>query len=185
MLGIHTIQNVQKCAKFFHIITIVISCDCFRWYHGRIDREAAEKLLMESGNVDSFLVRESVHFPGDYSISVRCGEKNITSIHVDYKVLCPLVWRYIVKEWEEDSIQTAKSVARELPPPNWVGEGNAPIKLVYNPCQLNQYASSPGCRAHGYTELAVSSPAVNYSLRLSVEGRQGWVGLSGVENVGL
>ena len=57
-----------------------------RWYHGRIERRDAEKLLMESENVDSFLVRESVTHPGDYTIVVRCHDNNIMHIRVDYKV---------------------------------------------------------------------------------------------------
>jgi len=60
---------------------------CFRWYHGRIERDVAEKLLMESGNVDSFLVRESVTHPGDYTIEVRCHDDSIMRVHVDYKVV--------------------------------------------------------------------------------------------------
>ena len=59
---------------------------CFRWYHGRIERDVAEKLLMESGNVDSFLVRESVAHPGDYTIEVRCHDDSIMRVRVDYKV---------------------------------------------------------------------------------------------------
>jgi len=56
-----------------------------RWYHGRIERDVAEKLLKESGQ-DSFLVRESVAHPGDYTIAVHLHENAITSIRVDYKV---------------------------------------------------------------------------------------------------
>jgi len=41
---------------------------------------------MGSGNVNSFLVRESVSHPGDYTIAVRCNDNRIMSIHVDYKV---------------------------------------------------------------------------------------------------
>jgi len=41
---------------------------------------------MESGNVDSFLVRESVAHPGDYTIEVRCHDDSIMRVRVDYKV---------------------------------------------------------------------------------------------------
>ena len=56
-----------------------------RWYHGRIEREVAEKLLKESGE-NSFLVRESLAHPGDYTIVVLCNDNTITSVHVDYEV---------------------------------------------------------------------------------------------------
>eukprot|EP00128_Syssomonas_multiformis_P016763 Colp12_sorted_trinity150504_noHs@12380 len=41
------------------------------WFHGRIKRGDAEKLLMSSQNVGTFLIRESESRPGDYSLSVR------------------------------------------------------------------------------------------------------------------
>ena len=59
---------------------------CFSWYHGRVDHVVAERLLMESGNVDAFLVRESVTHPGDYTIEVRCHDDSIMRVRVDYKV---------------------------------------------------------------------------------------------------
>lgn len=46
----------------------------FRWFHGKIDRPKAEKLL-ENGENGTFLVRESVHFPGDYTLSVLYKKK--------------------------------------------------------------------------------------------------------------
>jgi len=45
-----------------------------RWFHGKIDRPKAEKLL-ENGDNGTFLVRESVHFPGDYTLSVLYKQK--------------------------------------------------------------------------------------------------------------
>jgi len=75
--------------QLFHYVSLLTVCLTslhFRWYHGRIEREVADKLLMESEN-DSFLVRESVAHPGDYTITVRCQDSTIMSIHVDYKVL--------------------------------------------------------------------------------------------------
>jgi len=43
-------------------------------------------LLKESEAADSFLVRESVTRPGDYTIVVRLSNNTITGVHVDYKV---------------------------------------------------------------------------------------------------
>ena len=72
------------CFRWYYGRSLFVS---FRWYHGRIERDAAEKLLLESGNVDAFLVRESVAHPGDYTITVRCHDNTIMSIRVDYKVV--------------------------------------------------------------------------------------------------
>ena len=40
------------------------------WFFGRIEREQAEK-LMSSATDGQFLVKESLHFPGDYVLFVR------------------------------------------------------------------------------------------------------------------
>ena len=46
------------------------------WYFGAIDREEAEKLLMDTANASgSFLVRESKSSPGSYSLSIRDAQK--------------------------------------------------------------------------------------------------------------
>ena len=46
-----------------------------RWYHGRISREQAEALLQHKED-GMFLVRDSVHFAGDYTLSV-CFDDHI------------------------------------------------------------------------------------------------------------
>lgn len=52
------------------------------WFFGRIEREQAEK-LMSSATDGQFLVKESIHFPGDYVLFVRVnGEVQ------HYRVLC-------------------------------------------------------------------------------------------------
>lgn len=45
-----------------------------RWFHGKITREQAERLLYppETG---LFLVRESTNYPGDYTLCVSCEGK--------------------------------------------------------------------------------------------------------------
>ncbi|XP_015921768.1 growth factor receptor-bound protein 2 [Parasteatoda tepidariorum] len=43
------------------------------WYHGRISRADAEKLLLTK-HEGAFLIRVSESSPGDFSLSVKCGE---------------------------------------------------------------------------------------------------------------
>ena len=51
----------------------VLLCN-FRWFHGKIDRVKADELL--NPRTDGlFLVRESKNYPGDYTLSVCCGNK--------------------------------------------------------------------------------------------------------------
>lgn len=49
-------------------------CSLSRWFHGKITREQAERLLYppETG---LFLVRESTNYPGDYTLCVSCDGK--------------------------------------------------------------------------------------------------------------
>uniref|UniRef100_A0A8C0VPV3 SH2 domain-containing protein n=1 Tax=Cyanistes caeruleus TaxID=156563 RepID=A0A8C0VPV3_CYACU len=51
--------------------TLRVPC---RWFHGKITREQAERLLYppETG---LFLVRESTNYPGDYTLCVSCEGK--------------------------------------------------------------------------------------------------------------
>uniref|UniRef100_A0A5K3F8J9 protein-tyrosine-phosphatase n=2 Tax=Mesocestoides corti TaxID=53468 RepID=A0A5K3F8J9_MESCO len=46
-----------------------------RWFHGRITGKEAQKLLLEKGKYGSFLVRESIHKPDSYVLSVATGEQ--------------------------------------------------------------------------------------------------------------
>lgn len=41
-----------------------------RWFHGSINGKEAQRLLIEKGKAGSFLVRESVHRPDSYVLSV-------------------------------------------------------------------------------------------------------------------
>lgn len=46
----------------------------FRWFHGHLSGQDAEKLL-DKGKNGSFLVRESQSKPGHYSLSVRNDDR--------------------------------------------------------------------------------------------------------------
>lgn len=48
-------------------------CAC-RWFHGKINRDKADQLLQPRKD-GLFLVRESVNFPGDYTLSVCCANR--------------------------------------------------------------------------------------------------------------
>lgn len=45
------------------------------WFHGRITGREAERMFLERGKPDCFLVRESVHRPGSYVLSVLTGDQ--------------------------------------------------------------------------------------------------------------
>ena len=42
-----------------------------RWYHGGVSGTEAEMMLKDKGYTGSFLVRPSLHSPGDYVLSTR------------------------------------------------------------------------------------------------------------------
>ncbi|RXN15495.1 tyrosine- kinase CSK-like protein [Labeo rohita] len=54
--------------------SFLIVCVFVRWFHGKITRDQAERLLYppETG---LFLVRESTNYPGDYTLCVSCDGK--------------------------------------------------------------------------------------------------------------
>ena len=49
---------------------ILISRMSFAWFHGKITRAEAEKLLKDGRNGE-FLVRESRNYAGDFTLSVQ------------------------------------------------------------------------------------------------------------------
>ncbi|XP_033120723.1 tyrosine-protein kinase CSK-like isoform X2 [Anneissia japonica] len=53
------------------------------WFHGKISREEAEQLL-KPWRTGQYLVRESTHFPGDYTLCV-CISGKVEHYHVIYK----------------------------------------------------------------------------------------------------
>ena len=50
-------------------LLIIVSCLFYRWFHGKLQRAEAEKLLSPPKN-GLFLVRESVAYKGDYTLCV-------------------------------------------------------------------------------------------------------------------
>ena len=58
--------------KQIYYATVTISL--YSWHHGAITRDEAENLLR--GKPDGvFLVRDSVHFHGDYTLSLSCDSR--------------------------------------------------------------------------------------------------------------
>jgi hypothetical protein len=55
-----------------------------RWYHGCIDRHRAETLLLEKGERNSFLVRESITEPGNFAFSVKVSNTDITHVKIAF-----------------------------------------------------------------------------------------------------
>ncbi|KJE91304.1 hypothetical protein CAOG_02460 [Capsaspora owczarzaki ATCC 30864] len=54
-----------------------------RWFHGKITREETEKLFEQHGSKDGlFLLRESVNYPGDYTLCV-CFERGVQHYRVE------------------------------------------------------------------------------------------------------
>jgi tyrosine-protein phosphatase non-receptor type 11 len=46
-----------------------------RWFHGPLSGKESEQLLIEQGTDGSFLVRASQSKPGDFALTVRCGDR--------------------------------------------------------------------------------------------------------------
>lgn len=55
---------------FWMVCINTVCCCCFSWYHGKISREEAEALLNDFREEGDFLIRDSVHFQGDYTLSI-------------------------------------------------------------------------------------------------------------------
>lgn len=50
------------------------SIEAEEWFHGKVSRTKAERIIINAGHAGAFLIRESETRPGDYSMSVRDGE---------------------------------------------------------------------------------------------------------------
>ena len=62
----------------------------YSWYHGKLDRQEAEKRLVTYGKPGSYLVRESERMPGNYSLDfygqTGINHFRITAICGDYYI---------------------------------------------------------------------------------------------------
>jgi c-src tyrosine kinase len=65
-------------------MTLHTFCYC-RWFHGKIERKKSEELLnpREDGHDGLFLIRESVNYPGDFTLSV-CHQKKVEHYRIIY-----------------------------------------------------------------------------------------------------
>ena len=61
----------------------VMKVTAMPWFHGKISRETAEKLLQPRSD-GLFLVRESTNFPGDYTLCV-CFEGRVEHYRIIYQ----------------------------------------------------------------------------------------------------
>ncbi|VDO89885.1 unnamed protein product [Schistosoma curassoni] len=74
--NIYLVTNMKSLNIIFVQCTnILIVLLFYSWFHGKITGKEAEKMLLERGKPDCFLVRESVHRPGSYVLSVLTGEQ--------------------------------------------------------------------------------------------------------------
>ena len=60
-----------------------VKVNAMPWFHGKISREVAEKLL-NPRNDGLFLVRESTNFPGDYTLCV-CFENRVEHYRIIFQ----------------------------------------------------------------------------------------------------
>lgn len=73
-----------------HDIIHTVLLYIYRWYHGKLDRLAAEKRLNSSNVAGSYLVRESERKPGNYSLDFNgatgLSHFRVTAICGDYYI---------------------------------------------------------------------------------------------------
>ncbi|KAL3866738.1 hypothetical protein ACJMK2_044018 [Sinanodonta woodiana] len=60
-----------------------VSLESMQWFHGKIERQKSEELLRPRQD-GLFLIRESVNFPGDYTLSV-CYENRVEHYRIFYR----------------------------------------------------------------------------------------------------
>ncbi|XP_046858703.1 tyrosine-protein kinase CSK-like [Xenia sp. Carnegie-2017] len=74
LIPVNYVEKKEKAAVQLHKMP---------WFHGRIDRAKAERLLTSSPEDGLFLVRESTNYPGDYALCV-CYHAKVEHYHVMY-----------------------------------------------------------------------------------------------------
>jgi SH2 domain len=109
------LYSTEQCLVFtfdqFHLLNLTFwpcswCCDYWvmslvlhlhRWFHGHIMSKDAEKLLLEKGKNGSFLVRESISKPGDFVLSVRIDETQVTHVMIrcNVRLLISSLFRFI------------------------------------------------------------------------------------------
>lgn len=57
-------------------LSVSLICAVCRWYHGRLDRNAAEDRLRQAGHIGGYLIRKSERNLGSYALSFL-GQKGM------------------------------------------------------------------------------------------------------------
>ncbi|XP_026758712.1 tyrosine-protein kinase Shark isoform X2 [Galleria mellonella] len=135
--------------------------DNVNWFHGKISREAAEKLLKEEGEDGVFLVRESNTSPGDYVLSVlhqgevvhyqirRHGEDAFFSIeeHTTVHGLDTLIQHY---RGDSNGLVTRLSVVCKGQPPPHESRTQGTTNLLHRATEAGNYNVVSQLLACGY-----------------------------------
>ncbi|XP_045780421.1 tyrosine-protein kinase HTK16 [Maniola jurtina] len=135
--------------------------DNVNWFHGKISRETAEKLLKEEGEDGVFLVRESNTSPGDYVLSVlhqgevvhyqirRHGEDAFFSIeeHTTVHGLDTLIQHY---RGDSNGLVTRLSVVCKGEPPPHESRTQGTTNLLHRATEAGDYNIVSQLLAYGY-----------------------------------
>ena len=78
-----TLQDKMSTKADSNTARDVVKVTAMPWFHGKISRETAEKLLQPRKD-GLFLVRESTNFPGDYTLCV-CFEGRVEHYRIIYQ----------------------------------------------------------------------------------------------------
>ncbi|XP_045459480.1 tyrosine-protein kinase Shark [Melitaea cinxia] len=135
--------------------------DNVNWFHGKISRETAEKLLKEEGEDGVFLVRESNSSPGDFVLSVlhqgevvhyqirRHGEDAFFSIeeHTTVHGLDTLIQHY---RGDSNGLVTRLSVVCKGQPPPHESRTQGTTNLLHRATEAGDYNIVSKLLACGY-----------------------------------
>ncbi|CAH2050675.1 unnamed protein product, partial [Iphiclides podalirius] len=135
--------------------------DNVNWFHGKISRETAEKLLKEEGEDGVFLVRESNTSPGDYVLSVlhqgevvhyqirRHGEDAFFSIeeHTTVHGLDTLIQHY---RGDSNGLVTRLSVVCKGQPPPHESRTQGTTNLLHRATEAGEFNVVSQLLACGY-----------------------------------
>ncbi|KAG6450497.1 tyrosine-protein kinase Shark isoform X2 [Manduca sexta] len=135
--------------------------DNVNWFHGKISRDTAEKLLKEEGEDGVFLVRESNTSPGDYVLSVlhqgevvhyqirRHGEDAFFSIeeHTTVHGLDTLIQHY---RGDSNGLVTRLSVVCKGEPPPHESRTQGTTNLLHRATEAGEFNIVSKLLASGY-----------------------------------